>query len=79
MVKPVILVLGASALPLARHLKEPLGAEIHTPRCVDGGDELGLPGLQHAQRDRGAQRHCRGADARRANVAGDTGRKGARN
>lgn len=38
MVKPVILVLGASALPLARRLKEPLGAEIHTPDCVAGGD-----------------------------------------
>lgn len=38
MVKPVLFVLGASALPLARTLKEPLGAEIHTPHCVLGGD-----------------------------------------
>lgn len=38
MVKPVLFVLGASALPLARSLKEPLGAEIHTPSCVAGGD-----------------------------------------
>ncbi|MCA3573275.1 MAG: cobalamin biosynthesis protein, partial [Aestuariivirga sp.] len=38
MVKPVLFVLGASALPLARALKEPLGAEIHTPSCVSGGD-----------------------------------------
>lgn len=38
MVKPVLFVLGASALPLARKLKEPLGAEIHTPNCVAGGD-----------------------------------------
>lgn len=38
MVKPVLFVLGASALPLANKLKEPLGAEIHTPDCVAGGD-----------------------------------------
>ena len=38
MVKPVLFVLGASALPLARKLKDPLGAEIHTPDCVAGGD-----------------------------------------
>jgi cobalt-precorrin 5A hydrolase/precorrin-3B C17-methyltransferase len=38
MVKPVLFVLGASALPLAQKLKEPLGAEIHTPECVEGGD-----------------------------------------
>lgn len=38
MVKPVLFVLGASALPLARKLKDPLGAEIHTPNCVAGGD-----------------------------------------
>lgn len=38
MVKPVLFVLGASALPLARKLKEPLGAEVHTPDCVAGGD-----------------------------------------
>jgi cobalt-precorrin 5A hydrolase/precorrin-3B C17-methyltransferase len=38
MVKPVLFVLGASALPLARKLKEPLGAEVHTPACVAGGD-----------------------------------------
>jgi cobalt-precorrin 5A hydrolase/precorrin-3B C17-methyltransferase len=38
MVRPVLFVLGASALPLARQLKQPLGAEIHTPDCVAGGD-----------------------------------------
>jgi cobalt-precorrin 5A hydrolase/precorrin-3B C17-methyltransferase len=38
MTAPVLFVLGASALPLARKLKEPLGAEIHTPGCVAGGD-----------------------------------------
>lgn len=38
MVKPVLFVLGASALPVARKLREPLGAEIHTPNCVAGGD-----------------------------------------
>lgn len=36
--KPVLFVLGASALPLAQELKEPLGAEIHSPHCVAGGD-----------------------------------------
>lgn len=39
MVKPVLFVLGVSALPLAQKLKGPLGAEIHTPDCVKGGDE----------------------------------------
>ena len=38
MVKPILFVLGASALPLARKLKAPLDAEIHTPDCVAGGD-----------------------------------------
>ena len=38
MVKPVLFVLGASALPLAHKLKQPLDAEIHTPNCVAGGD-----------------------------------------
>lgn len=38
MVKPVLFVLGASALPLAQKLKQPLDAEIHTPDCVTGGD-----------------------------------------
>jgi cobalt-precorrin 5A hydrolase / precorrin-3B C17-methyltransferase len=38
MVKPVIFVLGASALPLALRLKPELNAEIHTPDCVSGGD-----------------------------------------
>ena len=36
--KPVIFILGVSALPLARKLKPELGAEIHTPDCVTGGD-----------------------------------------
>lgn len=38
MVRPVLFVLGASALPLAQRLKAPLGAEIHAPACVTGGD-----------------------------------------
>ena len=38
MVKPVLFILGASALPLARKLKPVLDAEIHTPTCVEGGD-----------------------------------------
>ena len=38
MVKPVLFVLGASALPLAQKLKQPLDAEIHSPDCVAGGD-----------------------------------------
>lgn len=35
---PAILILGASALPLARQLKEVLGGEIHGPHCVAGSD-----------------------------------------
>jgi cobalt-precorrin 5A hydrolase / precorrin-3B C17-methyltransferase len=38
MVKPVIFVLGVSALPLAQRLKAELGGDIHTPDCVNGGD-----------------------------------------
>ncbi len=38
MVRPVLFVLGASALPLAQTLKQQLDAEIHTPDCVSGGD-----------------------------------------
>ena len=38
MVKPVIFILGVSALPLARKLKNELDGEIHTPDCVAGGD-----------------------------------------
>ena len=38
MVKPVLFVLGSSALPLAKTLKQPLDAEIHAPNCVAGGD-----------------------------------------
>ena len=38
MVRPVIFVLGVSALPLAQKLKAELDAEIHTPECVAGGD-----------------------------------------
>ena len=38
MVKPVIFILGISALPLARKLKAELKGEIHTPGCVSGGD-----------------------------------------
>ena len=36
--KPVIFILGASALPLARTLKVELGGEIHAPDCVAGSD-----------------------------------------
>lgn len=38
MVKPVLFVLGISGLPLAQKLKPQLGAEIHAPSCVSGGD-----------------------------------------
>ena len=38
MVKPVIFILGISALPLAQQLKVELDGEIHTPDCVSGGD-----------------------------------------
>ena len=38
MVKPVIFMLGVSALPLAKQLKTALDGEIHAPDCVDGGD-----------------------------------------
>ena len=36
--KPVIFILGVSALPLAQKLKSALHGEIHTPDCVGGGD-----------------------------------------
>ena len=36
--KPVIFILGISALPLAQKLKAGLDGEIHTPDCVSGGD-----------------------------------------
>lgn len=35
---PAIFILGASALPLARQLKEVLGGDIHGPHCVAGSD-----------------------------------------
>ena len=38
MVKPAIIILGVSALPLAQQLKSELGGEIHIPDCVSGGD-----------------------------------------
>jgi cobalt-precorrin 5A hydrolase/precorrin-3B C17-methyltransferase len=38
MVKPVILILGDSALPLAQQLKAALGGEIHAHHWVSGGD-----------------------------------------
>jgi cobalt-precorrin 5A hydrolase / precorrin-3B C17-methyltransferase len=38
MVKPVIFILGISALPLAQKLMAELNGEIHTPECVAGGD-----------------------------------------
>jgi cobalt-precorrin 5A hydrolase/precorrin-3B C17-methyltransferase len=38
MVKPVIFILGISALPFAQRLKAELNGEIHTPDCVSGGD-----------------------------------------
>ena len=36
--EPAIVILGASALPLARTIKAALGGEIHGPRCVAGPD-----------------------------------------
>ncbi len=38
MVKPAIVILGVSALPLARKLKMELGGDIHGPDCVAGSD-----------------------------------------
>ncbi|MGQ0484181.1 MAG: precorrin-3B C(17)-methyltransferase [Hyphomicrobiales bacterium] len=38
MVKPAIVILGVSALPLARKLKAELGGETHGPNCVSGTD-----------------------------------------
>ncbi len=38
MVKPAIVILGISALPLAQKLKAELGGEIHGPDCVAGRD-----------------------------------------
>ena len=36
--KPVVFILGNSALPLAQRIKAELDGEIHTPGCVNGGD-----------------------------------------
>lgn len=36
--KPVVFILGASALPLARQIKDALAGEIHGPNCVAGPD-----------------------------------------
>ena len=36
--KPVIFILGISALPMALKLKAELGGKIHAPDCVTGGD-----------------------------------------
>ena len=38
MVRPVIFILGISALPLAQKLRAELNGEIHAPDCVSGGD-----------------------------------------
>lgn len=51
---PVIFILGASALPLARQLKDALGGEIHGPSCVSGPDrsyEKATSALQSLFRD----------------------------
>jgi cobalt-precorrin 5A hydrolase / precorrin-3B C17-methyltransferase len=37
-ISPAIVILGVSALPLARTLKAALGGEIHGPACVNGPD-----------------------------------------
>ena len=50
MVKPVLFVLGASALPLAQKLKPALDAEIHTPDCVAGGDVTYAKATAHLAR-----------------------------
>ena len=47
MVKPVIFILGVSALPLAQQLKTELHGEIHTPDCVSGGDETYAKATAH--------------------------------
>ncbi|QIG51241.1 precorrin-3B C(17)-methyltransferase [Nordella sp. HKS 07] len=51
---PAIFILGASALPLARQIKEALGGEIHCPSCVSGPDrsyEKATSALQSLFRD----------------------------
>lgn len=51
---PAIFILGASALPLARKLKEALGGEIHGPGCISGTDrsyEKATTALQSLFRD----------------------------
>ncbi len=50
MVRPVIFVLGVSALPLARQLKAALDGEIHTPDCVAGGDATYSKATSHLAR-----------------------------
>lgn len=50
MVKPVLFILGSSALPLARELKLHLDAEIHTPTCVEGGDVAYPKATEHLGR-----------------------------
>ena len=47
MVRPVIFVLGASALPLALKLRAELQGEIHTPHCVSGGDHSYVKATAH--------------------------------
>jgi len=48
-VKPVIVILGVSALPLARKLKAELGGEIHGPNCVAGPDTAYAKAAIHLQ------------------------------
>ncbi|HLF21920.1 MAG TPA: cobalamin biosynthesis protein, partial [Aestuariivirga sp.] len=47
MVKPAIVILGVSALPLARKLKAELGGDIHGPDCVAGPDTSYMKATLH--------------------------------
>ena len=49
MVKPAIVILGVSALPLARKLKMELGGDIHGPDCVAGSDASYAKATLHLQ------------------------------
>ncbi len=50
MVKPAIVILGVSALPLAEKLKAELGGEIHGPKYMDGPDVNYGRATQHLSR-----------------------------
>jgi cobalt-precorrin 5A hydrolase/precorrin-3B C17-methyltransferase len=55
-VRPVLFILGASALPLALKLKKELDGEIHTPEIMDGGDFTYRKATAHLAQLFGARR-----------------------